>query len=111
MEKTPKPGVIYALHNGDGIVRYIGQTTQDPKHRLSNHRTQVKKGTQSKIIKWFREVGPKSVQIVELERFDVDTIHLIDQREVEFISFYSKLGYDLVNTQIGGKKKVCNGNL
>lgn len=94
-------GVVYFLHNGDFQPRYIGQTTQLPRIRLSSHRSDAKRYTTS-VYNWMNKHGADTIQMVVIETFDSDTVHLIDEREMFHIAQERMYGDNLNLTDGGG---------
>jgi hypothetical protein len=82
-------------------IRYIGQTV-DPKQRLYNH--QRRQRGKSHYFRWKNKIikdGVKPVmKIIGGTNTELLSINVI---EVSYIKLYRSLGYDLVNTSIGGK--------
>lgn len=79
-------GVIYYLHDGDYMPRYIGQTTQPLRKRFQDHKYEARSGrTDSPLYRWMRKHGD-AVQICSLELFTAEDLHMIDSREVFHIA-------------------------
>lgn len=57
---------VYALHNGDGVYRYIG-CTNNPRRRLNEHRspTQIAKSFNQGYKEWLIENNPVHMEILE----------------------------------------------
>lgn len=88
--KWTRIGVIYGLHAGDGVIRYVGKTTQDPpKARLYEHRTAANGGATPPVYDWIREVGPANVQLQVLERTPI--LAVLDRKEREWIDKFPGL--------------------
>lgn len=82
---TDEPAcVIYGLHRGDGVIRYVGLTTNTAPHRLSQHRTVALRGDRRPLYYWMRKHGPQTIESVVLE-IVVDPTKL-DEREIHWIS-------------------------
>lgn len=63
---APRTALIYGLHNGDGVIRYVGQTRGLLSRRLNQHARQVNFNTP--VSKWVRnDVGKENLQAVELD--------------------------------------------
>ena len=61
--------VVYGLHAGDGVVRYIGQTS-DPIRRIRSHRTRSSKRGRE-LQQWLESIN-FDVQMVTLARVRSD---------------------------------------
>lgn len=79
-------GVVYGLHTGDHIYRYIGKTTRPLKVRFNAHRSDARRGTKRPVYDWIRKHGEDAVQVCAIATFDGDTIHLIDETEIFHIA-------------------------
>lgn len=93
--------VIYALHLGDGVYRYVGLTRLGAAGRLRTHRKIARQGRiDAPVYRWMRKHGWDTVQIDVLE--EVATPHELDDREVFWIAELLSEGYDLLNCTAGG---------
>lgn len=92
-------GVVYGLHNGDGVIRYVGQTV-DADRRLKQHRNspgnKVGGTRRQPVTYWIRKHGAENIQMVILGT--ADTRESLDKLERELIS--SSTG--LLNLAPGG---------
>lgn len=79
-------GVIYGLHNGDGDIRYVGQTTRTARSRLSQHKLAARSGKTYAVSNWINKHGEDSIQMIIIETFDSTTIHLLNEREIYHIA-------------------------
>lgn len=77
-------GVIYGLHRGDGVIRYVGLTTLTAPHRLSQHRIVANAGLRRPLYYWMRKHGPETIETVVLET--VDDAEQLDEREIYWIN-------------------------
>lgn len=95
-------GVIYTLHAGDHVVRYVGQTVKNPLHRLSSHKNSAKNGSKLPSHTWMRKHGVDSIQMCIIETFDQESLHLMDEREMFHIAHYRSVSDNLTNLSDGG---------
>lgn len=98
--REDRPGVIYGLHNGDGVIRYVGLTTVDPARRLSDHR---KKAHNSKlpVYNWMRKHGRKNIQFKILAT--ADSVTELCELEMALIEEMRANGANLLNVTLGGE--------
>jgi hypothetical protein len=95
---------IYALHDGNGAVRYIGKTRLSLSRRLAGHLHDTKRGNKSKKSRWIQgmiSVGkfPEIILIGEVPGNG-------NQEEIAWIDYGRSLGWELTNgTDGGGVKK------
>lgn len=96
-----RKGVIYGLHTGDHVVRYIGQTVKVPSIRMREHRNFADKGVDWPVYRWMRKSGSENIQMCIMEV--VDNPSLLDDREIALISEY-RLTYpkSMLNVTDGG---------
>lgn len=96
-----RKGVIYGLHNGDHVIRYIGQTVKIPATRMREHRNFAAKGVEWPVYKWMRKHGPENIQMCILEVF-ADP-ELLDVREIALIAQYRQdFPKSMLNVTDGG---------
>jgi len=94
--------LVYALHNGDGLPRYIGVTAQPLPVRLAGHRCDVAKGGQTRKCRWMRSVEKDgTVEIAEIDRAD-DRL-TVWQLERVWITMCRSMGASLTNATAGGE--------
>lgn len=60
--------VIYGLHRGDGLIRYVGKTAGEPSARLRAHRRDAKAGSKLPVHRWMRKHGLNAIKILVLDR-------------------------------------------
>ena len=98
-------GIIYALHNGDGVHRYIGYTSKTAAQRLKDHyyTCTVQKAKGRDLYMWMTQCGRESIQIDILESHESITLRDILQRERDFIAEARANGVDLLNGTTGGQ--------
>ena len=71
---------LYGLAGPDGIIRYIGQTQNDPKTRLSWHRRSAKRSN-SPVYDWLRNEPDVSIVVLnDNATWDVSEIIEIARR-------------------------------
>lgn len=96
-------GVIYGLHLGDHVYRYIGQTIQTPRRRFTNHFSEAK-GSRRAVAKWLTKHGAE-VQMCIIEEFELYDQDVLDAREIFYINqheTYSLLKKGGLNHTLGG---------
>lgn len=101
--KNPKGEcAVYGLHNGDGVVMYIGQTKTSLLLRFSYHKKAAKTGL-TDLYHWWRwnEAAGKNIEMIVLEANAI-----WDFTEVVWIERYRKEGRPLCNMTSGGRSKV-----
>lgn len=67
--------IVYGLHAGDGVIRYVGQTSVGLTRRLTTHRCNARGNAHLPVQFWMLKHGLENIEIVELERGD-DKDHL-----------------------------------
>jgi len=92
-------GTIYGLTTDadDGVIRYIGHTTQKLGKRLALHKAQAKNNRRA-VCLWVLErlAAGFSIRIIELMR------NAMPSDEAVFISKYRSDGFDLLNETADG---------
>lgn len=91
----PRRPAIYGLHAGDGVIRYVGATTQNAKIRLQEHISRANSGHPAPVYQWMRETGVHQVATIELEA--VDVVAKIRKTEAATIARLLADGAPLVN--------------
>lgn len=90
---------VYALHGGDGRLRYVGSTRVNSTNRMYQHAYRARAGHQAPVYKWMREVGIGKVQIIDLlHETDLTTLAALEQVAIEHLIAE---GHDLVNSLHG----------
>lgn len=87
--------MIYALHAGDGVYRYVGSTSKNSKNRLYEHIYRARSGHPSPVYMWMREVGTDHVQVVDLVKVEDDSLREV--LEAATIAHMIKAGHPLTN--------------
>ena len=98
-------GCIYGFFDRSGNVFYVGQTI-DLRNRLSSHKAELRNGNKlycyNKLRKEVRETGGGINDFVRIIKDGVPNDKL-DEKEIELIALFRKLGYKLTNLTNGGK--------
>jgi hypothetical protein len=108
MDHSSGRGSIYGLHNGDGVVRYIGQTIQAVSQRLGEHRYAATHDKKYPVYDWMRKYGPNAIALVVLAECPIDELNA---REIALIGSHTNLlnvgagGYDRGHN-IGNKSRT-----
>lgn len=100
MQDTIVSGTIYALHAGDGVIRYIGLTTKDPKLRLASHKVNARYYDNKRTC-WVRKHSD-TLEMVILEYYSDIPLEDLKKREIHNIAVGRSQGLDLVNSTDGG---------
>lgn len=104
---STKLNYIYALHAGDGVVRYIGRTTMAPHRRLLGHKSDARCGKVRPIHEWIREHGEKAIQAITLEEFQETDESTAADREKHHILQHMDSGNLLnVHAHTGGNGTI-----
>lgn len=57
---------VYALHAGDFVFAYVGETSKNSQNRLYEHIYRARSGHSGPVYQWMRGVGLENVQVVDL---------------------------------------------
>lgn len=90
-------GVIYGLHAGDGVIRYIGQTIHFDR-RMASHASSARLGRDLPVYRWIRKHGWSSIEVVILHEVDAGSLN--DLEMVEIAKHDRRV---LLNANEGGK--------
>jgi len=92
---------IYTLSEPSGAIRYVGKTIQTLKRRLYFHLCDTRRGIKNHRCNWIRLLLKKGLVpiIREIDEVEGDGCN----REIGWISFFRRLGLDLVNGTDGGE--------
>lgn len=93
-----KTGIIYGLYDAQGVLRYIGQTSQPLERRLAQHRSDSKTSS-TRVANWIAKHGIPKAEVLE-QSDDVNTA------ERNWIVSLRKAGFDLLNHTEGGEGRV-----
>lgn len=94
---------VYALYSTrDGEVRYVGQTTQQLRLRLAQHRNYAK-SRPSAVHKWMLREQNEGHTVEIKVLLDYATLHT---DEISIIEFFKKRGLRLLNLTEGGEGTV-----
>ena len=99
-----KVGYIYCLKDPRTLeIRYIGQTINDPKKRLSQHIHQEKrtKGKLTHVHSWVRNLKKENLRPI-MEILEECTLEELDNKEIFYIKLL-KEKYNLCNHSEGGR--------
>ena len=101
---------IYALvEKGSREIRYVGQTVNPFRQRLSAHKREAKRGEPGYKNNWIRSIGPDNLDGFVLEDIPTSDRDLLDFREQFWIAAVREAGYCLVNRTDGGTGKTFLG--
>lgn len=90
--------VIYGLHRGDGLIRYVGKTCGEPSARLRAHRRDAKASSKLPVHNWMRKHGLGAIKILVLERIsEGESWHEIERTWIAALD-----DNDLLNLTKGG---------
>jgi group I intron endonuclease len=101
--ETTIAGTIYALHNGDDKIRYVGQTYQPAEDRFNRHKWDSTQESGSAVSRWIAKHGADNIVMIVLE--ELDDVNLLDEREIFYIDHYQTYvhaGNNGLNMTIGG---------
>lgn len=93
-------GMIYGLHAGDGVIRYVGLTRAGMTRRLARHRQSATRGSDFPVHCWMRKHGVESIVAVEIERCGSEQL---PERERHWIAEIGRSGAKLLNATSGGE--------
>ena len=90
--------IVYGLHAGDNVIRYVGMTARSAKERFREHIKHRNANKHFPVYDWMRKYGDE-IQIVILQSYE--TRAEASKGEVAFIK---ELGFDnLLNCTYGGE--------
>lgn len=81
MEVMTAAGIVYGLHNGDHIYRYIGHTKRSAQQRMYSHRSKARAGSKYPVYEWMREEGIENIQIEVIEGVIKENLGSLCERE------------------------------
>ena len=98
---------IYKILNSETDDIYIGSTTQKISKRMTNHKTQAKRGKSHLLYQKMREIGDDKFYIELVEDYPCDSLEQLNRREGEWIRQIATL-----NEKVAGrtKKEYANDN-
>lgn len=92
---------IYGLSSSeDNKIRYVGQTTQNPKKRLDSHWHPNPDGKRRRIWKWMQRVKNDGFNII-MVILQEDAVW--NESEIKWIALFKENGANLVNHTSGGE--------
>lgn len=95
--------IIYGLHDGDGVIRYVGLSSNGTE-RLYRHRYLAKRGMVSPLYTWARKHGVNNMTMTILEDVPIGDLELLDAREIFWIAKLGSEGAALLNMTDGGRR-------
>lgn len=98
-----RPTIIYGLHAGDGVIRYVGKTVGALDARLRGHRTDAKRGSKLPVHRWMRKRGLPAIRIMQLDRVADGEAW----QEIERTWIVALAGTGLLNLTKGGDGPGC----
>ena len=104
IERNPDEGVpciVYYLWSSGDKRRYIGQTSEDLRRRLSKHKQQAKRGITTPVAKWVREQLAAG-HLVDIEEIAGTDRSVWNRTEIDAIQIACDRGWELLNVQSGG---------
>jgi len=94
--------IIYALIDPRGYeIRYVGKTKQTLDRRVSSHIYFARRGGKARRFIWLRKLDRLGLAPIAVEVQKIDKSNW-QACEVYWISYFKKLGCDLVNGTAGG---------
>ena len=78
-------GKIYKILNSETDDVYVGSTTQKLSKRMTNHRTNAKKGVTHFLYQKMREIGGDKFYIELVEKYPCNSLEQLNKREGEWI--------------------------
>ena len=93
-------GKIYKILNSETDDVYVGSTTQKLSKRMTNHRTQTKRGKNYLFYQKMREIGDDKFYIELVEDYPCDNLEQLNKREGEWIRQIATL-----NEKVAGRTK------
>ena len=91
-------GKIYKILNTETNDIYIGSTCQKLSKRMTNHRTNLKRGVNHSLYQKMREIGDKKFYIELVEEYPCSSLEQLNKREGEYIREIATL-----NQKIAGR--------
>lgn len=93
---------VYGLRlSSERHYRYVGQTSKEPRVRLTQHARSARSGSTQPIHEWMRECGPENVVCDVLEQ-PCPTEDYLSYAESYWIQELRSFGHDLLNAKDGG---------
>lgn len=97
-----RPVKIYALHDCNGRIRYVGKTVYKLARRIMQHRNEANRGHHCKRCNWIRKELAAN-RIIGIELLELVTDGSWEQREQHWIATMRGRGYNLTNLTDGGE--------
>ena len=89
--------IVYGLHAGDGLIRYVGQTKWTLKRRLQQHVSAARDGGDWPVCRWIRKHELRVFAVVLV----ADAVW--NTTEIQQIARYRAEGFPLLNATAGGE--------
>lgn len=96
-------GEIYGLHLDDGVIRYVGLTTQGVKRRFDVHLRAATKESTLPVYRWMRKYGLENIRFTVLDTLEEENIHLLPDLEMHHIATQRLAGGADLNCTDGGE--------
>lgn len=93
--------VIYGLHSGDGVIRYVGKTSKGARVRLGQHISVATHQPGYPVHRWMRKHGVGTIQFTILEVLTTESNSA--QREIRWIEKLGTLVPAGLNVTTGGE--------
>lgn len=86
---------VYRIVNDVDDRVYIGSTTTELWHRLSQHRADARKGLKSPLYDLMREYGPEHFKIERIKRSTKESIRSDEEAAINTVPIDKRLNYKL----------------
>ena len=93
MRKYKREFNIYKIVNDIDDKVYIGSTTTELWHRLSQHKADARKGCKSPLYDLMREYGAEHFHIERIKMSDADNIRLDEEKAIASVPICQRLNY------------------
>ena len=93
-------GKIYKILNSENDDVYIGSTCQKLSKRMTNHRTNAKRGINHLLYQKMRDIGENKFYIELVEEYPCSSLEQLNKREGEWIREMATL-----NEKVAGRTK------
>lgn len=105
MKRTPDSGVpctVYALKSsGEEGPRYVGQTSEGLRARLSRHKCAARAGQQTPVSRWVREQHEQG-HTIDIVPLTAEGAAVWNETEIRMIKAFTDAGVKLLNVHGGG---------
>ena len=93
MRKYKREFNIYKIVNDVDDKMYVGTTTTELWHRMSQHRADARNGCQSPLYDLMREYGVEHFRIVRVKVSDKENIRMDEEKVINSIPVSKRLNY------------------